>query len=90
MALYRLTSPSDETSLARFVPVLIPTAATTAPSITLSGLSIIVRMGSIGVALAPVLLAAGSTAVVFLGWKPIDHPEVNVLLLLLLSISYTI
>ena len=77
VVLYRVSSASPESTLARFVPVLVPASPAGASSATLSGVSVIVGMGSIGTGLAPALLGAGSTAIVFLGRKAIDHPEVR-------------
>ncbi|KAF8180341.1 hypothetical protein K438DRAFT_1725600 [Mycena galopus ATCC 62051] len=56
-------------SLRRFVPELRPPVEEST-DVQLRGVAVVVGMGSIGFALGPQMIAAGSSAVVFLGRRP--------------------
>ncbi|RDB30947.1 6-deoxyerythronolide-B synthase EryA1, modules 1 and 2 [Hypsizygus marmoreus] len=71
---YRKEPGSD--SVVRLVPILRPAPSVTPVSPSLSGVAVIVGMGSIGCALAPYLANAGCSAVVFIGRRPISDSAV--------------
>lgn len=78
----------NDTFVTRLVPVLMPMPKQGHSSTTVSGVTVIIGMGSIGTAIASSFVAAGSNAVIFVGRRPQNDLTVrNCVLAVLISVS---